>query len=85
MTMVPRQKRSYVPATLMERTLLMAIERGHLAHFVFDQGQSRGHRFLNHALQALCNLPPAKRALAHGQLKSRFVSYALGKVPDPMG
>jgi ferredoxin len=85
MTMVPRPKRGYVPATLMERTLLMAIERGHLAHFVFDQGQSRGHRFLNHALQALCNLPPAKRALAHGQLKSRFVSYALGKVPDPMG
>lgn len=85
MTMVPRPERRYVPASLMERTLRMAIERGHLAHFVFDQGAGRGARFLNQVLQTLCALPPAQRALASEQFKSRFVRFALGTVPDPTG
>lgn len=85
MQMVTRPIRPYVPASIMERTLRMAIERGHLAHFVFDQGMGRGHRFLNQALQTICNLPAAQKALANEQLKSRFVRFALGTVSDPTG
>jgi ferredoxin len=85
MKMKPRTKRPVVPRTIMERTLRMAIERGHLPHFVFDQGAGRGARFMNHVLQGLCALPAAQRVLASEQLKSRFVRFALGAVKDPTG
>jgi ferredoxin len=83
MTMAPRRERPYVPATLMERTLRMAIERGHVAHFIADQALGRGPRFLNLAIQTLCKLPAAQRVMASEQFKSRFVRFVLGTVPDP--
>jgi ferredoxin len=84
-TMAPRAERAYVPATLMERTMRMAIERGHVAHFVADQALGRGPRFLNLVLRTLCSLPAAQRAMANEQFKSRFVRFALGTVRDPTG
>ena len=50
-----------------------------------DGGESRGHRFLNRALQVLTRMPPADRLLASRQLRSRFVRVALKQVPDPGG
>jgi ferredoxin len=85
LTMAPRHDRSYVPATLMERTVRMAIERGHVAHFVADQALGRGPRFLNLVLRTLTSLPAAQRVLASEQVKSRFVRFALGTVRDPTG
>jgi hypothetical protein len=55
----------------------MALERGRLAHLLVDQGAGRGSHFLNGVLRALTHLPPAERALASEQVKSRFVKAAL--------
>jgi Pyruvate/2-oxoacid:ferredoxin oxidoreductase delta subunit len=79
MRMGRREKRPYVPANAVERTLRMVLERGNLADLLFDEGESRGHRALNQLLKALTRLPPAQRALASEQVKSRFVKAVLGK------
>ena len=76
-------ERRPVPKNAIEKSIRMAMERGRLAHLIVDEGTSRGHRFLNTALRALTRLPPAERALASEQLKSRFVAQALKAVLDP--
>ena len=85
LTMVRRAERSHVPVNSIERVIRMSIERGRLAHLLIDQGESRGHGFLNRAIQAIVRLPAAERALASEQVKSRFVRMALSKVRDPSG
>ncbi len=85
MTMERRPKRPHVPLNAIERTVRMALERGKLPHLLFDEGASRGSRFLNHVVRGICALPAAQRALASEQLKSRFVRFALGTVRDPTG
>ncbi len=75
--MVRGAERPAVPANTLERVLRMAIERGRLAHLLFDEGASRGSRFLNHVVQALNRLPASQRLLAREQVKSRFVRQAL--------
>lgn len=69
--------RPFVPANTIERVLRMAIERGRLAHLLFDEGSSRGSRFLNHVIQALNRLPASQQLLAREQVKSRFVRQVL--------
>ncbi len=85
MKMNRAEHRPYVPANAVERSLRMAIERGRLPHLLFDEGESRGARFLNRAVQTLCELPAAQRALASEQVRSRFVRFALRTVSDPTG
>jgi NAD-dependent dihydropyrimidine dehydrogenase PreA subunit len=68
-----RVKRPEVPASGLERVVLMALERGHLPGLVFDEGEGRGSRFLAKLTRALASLPPVERALADRQLRSRFV------------
>ncbi|MBP1688075.1 MAG: 4Fe-4S ferredoxin [Deltaproteobacteria bacterium] len=80
MTMARRPKRRYVPANAIERSLRMAIERGHLAQLLFDAGGSRGSRFLNQVFRTLTRLPGVQRALASEQVKSRFLRAALARV-----
>jgi ferredoxin len=72
-----------VPQDAVEKAIRIALEHGRLAHLVFDEGASRGHRALNRMLSALLALPPISRALADEQLRSRFVRFALSRVPDP--
>ena len=83
LTLERRAERSDVPANPLDRTLRMCIERGKLPHLLFDEGASRGTRFLNQCVKALQRLPGAQRALASEQLKSRFVRQVLKVVPDP--
>jgi Pyruvate/2-oxoacid:ferredoxin oxidoreductase delta subunit len=75
--MVRSDNQPFVPANTLERVLRMAIERGRLAHLLFDEGASRGSRFLNHVIQALNRLPASQKLLAREQVKSRFVRQAL--------
>jgi ferredoxin len=79
MHMVRRADQPYVPETGMERVLRMAIERGHLAQLLFDEGAGRGSRFLSQAFRTLTRLPGAQRVLASEQVTSRFLRAALGK------
>jgi ferredoxin len=80
MHMDRRAERRYVPENTMERALRMALERGRLAHLLFDEGAGRGSRFLNHMVQALCRMPVADRVLASEQVRSRFIRKALSSI-----
>ena len=82
MHMVRREKQAHIPLNVIEKSVRMAIERGRLAHLLVDQGASRGSHFLNAVIKALSHLPPAERALASEQLKSRFVKAALERIKD---
>lgn len=83
MQMVRRDARPYVPSNGIERMLRMALERGHLADLLFDEGASRGSRFLNQVVRALVALPGAERMLASEHVRSRFLRAALARVKDP--
>jgi len=83
--MVRTHDQPYVPLSAVEKAIRQAIERGRLAHLLVDQGESRGHRFLNQVLDTLIHLPVATRLLAGEQVQSRFVRAALNRVKDPTG
>ncbi len=80
-----RTPQPYVPVETMERVVRMALERGKLPHLMFDMGASRGSRFLNRVVRALCALSPVERALATEQVRSRFVRYALRSAHAAIG
>lgn len=79
LTMVRRSEQPYVPSNAVERSVRMAIERGHLAGLLFDEGAGRGVRFLNQAVRVLTDLPLAQRILASEQVTSRFLRVAMGR------
>jgi len=83
MKMVTRQERPHVPQNVIERSVRMSLERGRLAHLVFDEGSSRGAHFLNRVVQALGRLPVTDKILASEQLQSRFIAQAIATVRDP--
>jgi hypothetical protein len=66
-----------VPASLAEKMVRMAMERGNLADLLFDAGEGLGQRFVRDALAAVLKLPPGKALLASKQLRSRFVRAAV--------
>ncbi|HZY04590.1 MAG TPA: 4Fe-4S dicluster domain-containing protein [Anaeromyxobacteraceae bacterium] len=80
LTMKRAAARPSVPANAMERVVRMALERGHLAQLLFDEGASRGAGFLGNIVGALARLGPVQKAAASDALKSRFVRYALGQM-----
>ena len=84
MHMEARAQRPRVPVNGVERAVRQMLERGRLPHLVADEGASRGSRFLNHVLQAICSLPVAQQMVASEQLQSRFVSAMLSRTrPEP--
>lgn len=76
-----RTQPSHVPENSIERVVRQMVERGRLADLLFDEGESRGAAFLNHAVNAITHLPAAERALASEQVKSRFVRFVLNNTP----
>ncbi len=80
-SMERRAEPSHVPVNTIERVVRQMVERGRLADLLFDESESRGAAFLNHAVRAITHLPPAERALASEQVKSRFVSFVVQNAP----
>jgi ferredoxin len=78
LTLAPAPQRVYTPDNVMEKIALQAIERGKLQELLFNDPARITHRTLGALLRTIANLPPAKQALASGQLKSRFVSLMTG-------
>jgi Pyruvate/2-oxoacid:ferredoxin oxidoreductase delta subunit len=76
-----RAKPSHVPENTIERVVRQMLEHGRLADLLFDESESRGAAFLNHAVKAITKLPAAERALASEQVKSRFVDFVLKNAP----
>ncbi len=82
-SMVARPERPHVPLNAIDRVVRTAMDRGRLSDLLFDEGQSRGAKFLNRTMHALGRLPAAQRLLASEQLRSRFVRQALKIGGDP--
>ena len=80
-TMERGKQPSHVPVNTIERVVRQMLERGRLADLLFDESESRGAAFLNHAVKAITKLPVAERALASEQVQSRFVDFVLKNTP----
>ena len=80
-SMERREAPSHVPENTIERVVRQMVEHGRLADLLFDESESRGAAFLNHAVQAITKLPAAQRALASDQVRSRFVQFVVKNAP----
>ena len=76
-SMERRAAPTHVPENTIERVVRQMVEHGRLADLLFDESESRGAAFLNHAVRAITHLPAAERALASEQVRSRFVRFVL--------
>jgi ferredoxin len=72
-TLMPREERVITPVDSVRRTVAMAVERGTLQHLIFDNHAIASHRAMAAVLGAILRLPPVKRAMARGQLGSRYL------------
>ena len=72
-TFKPRAKRTYTPETMLERYLVMAIERGKLADLIFSAPENLTQRALHRVVKGLENSSPVKAALAVAPLRSAFL------------
>ncbi len=79
LTMDARPQRVLTPTSTLERVVRMAVDRGRIHHLLFDDGKGLPTLVANRALGALLDLPPARRALARDQLRSRFVQGVMDR------
>jgi ferredoxin len=68
-----RGQRVITPVNSVHRVVLMAIERGKLQNFLFDNQVLLSHRTMAAVLGVILKLPPAKQILASNQFKSRYL------------
>ncbi len=80
--MKQRAKRTLTPETTLERILLMAIERGKLQHFLFDDMEGPTSEFLKSLTGAFLNLPLPKRLLLNKEIRSRFLDFINKRAPS---
>ena len=79
-----RPQRVLTPVDTTHRTVVMAVERGTLQNLIFDHQVLESHRALAAVLGAVLRLPPVKRTLAAGLLKSRYVSALIERFSTPV-
>ena len=79
-TLARRERTVVTPVNTAHRVVLMAVERGNLQNLIFDNHALSSHRAMAAILGAVLALPPAKRSLAAGLLKSRYVAAALDRL-----
>ena len=72
-----RPERVITPVNSAHRLVLMAIERGKLQNFIFENQALLSHRAMAAILGVILRLPPVKRALAGRQLKSRYLEHLM--------
>ncbi len=82
LAMKRRAKRTLTPETTLERILLMAIERGKLQHFLFDDIEGPTGEFLKSLTGAFLNLPLSKRLLLNREVQSRFLDFINKRAPS---
>ncbi|SDT93923.1 4Fe-4S dicluster domain-containing protein [Desulfobacula phenolica] len=68
-----RETKILTPLDSMHRVVVMAIERGTLQDFIFDNRVLLSHRAMAAVLGVFFKLPLIKRILANRQLKSRYL------------
>lgn len=70
--MAPRAKRVFVPETTFDRMIHMAMERGKLSNFIFDDPSRLSHRALGRIASLLEKSSPVKALLAIEPIRSVF-------------
>ncbi len=72
------------PIDTAERVVRMAIERGKLQNFIFDNRLLFSHRAMAALLGVVLRLPPLKRALASRQIGSAYLDriIELARIPE---
>jgi ferredoxin len=79
LVLVRRGERVISPVSSAHRAVVMAIERGTLAHLVFDNQAHVSHRAMAAVLGVILKLPPLKQALASKQMKSRYLAALINR------
>lgn len=79
LSMKRRKQRVITPENVMERVLTMALERGKLQNFIFDNPDNSSYEFLGRLIGVILNLPPVKRILLQKEIKSKFVNFLMSK------
>ncbi|RJP78459.1 MAG: 4Fe-4S dicluster domain-containing protein [Desulfobacteraceae bacterium] len=74
-----RKERVVTPLNTIHNFVIMAIERGKLHHFIFDNQALLSHRMMAAILGVIIKLPPIQQALAREQVKSRYLEYLISK------
>ncbi|MBE0497461.1 MAG: 4Fe-4S dicluster domain-containing protein [Campylobacterales bacterium] len=70
-------KRILTPVNGAHRAVMMAIERGKLQHFIFDNQALLSHRMMATILGVILKLPPLQQIMASQQIKSRYLGKLL--------
>jgi ferredoxin len=68
-----RPERIITPLNSTHKAVLMAIERGKLQNFIFDNQALVSHRAMAAVLGVILKLPPLKQAMASKQMRSRYL------------
>jgi ferredoxin len=71
--MKSRPQKVFIPDTVFDQRVKMAIERGKLADLIFDDPEKMGHRLLGRIMRNLENSSPFKAAMAIDPLQSAFL------------
>ena len=77
--LVPLARRVITPLNSAHRTVVMAIERGKLAHLIFDNRVLFSHRALSAVLGVILKLPPIRQIMASAQVKSRYLETLVSR------
>ena len=72
--MKSRAQRVFTPETVFDRIVSMAIERGKLAHVLFQDPEKLSHRAVGRIVNALEKSSPFKAAMAVEPLRSAFLN-----------
>lgn len=65
---------------MVNRTVVMAVERGTLQHLICDNQVLHNFRALAAVLGTILKLPPVKRTLASRLLQSRYLEAAISRL-----
>ncbi|WP_371372342.1 ATP-binding protein [Sporomusa aerivorans] len=77
--MVKRAQQVMVPETTFDRMVSMAIERGKLSNFLFDDPSRLSHRALGRVASILERSAPVKALMATKPIRSTFLAAAAAK------
>ena len=78
--LVPRPRRVFTPETVLDRVIVMAVERGQLGDLLLDTLSAAGPRAVARALQVLERTPAAEALRAIEPLRSAFLKALLAVV-----
>jgi ferredoxin len=80
LSLASRPERVITPLDSVHKAVLMAVERGKLQNFIFDNQVLASHRAMAAVLGVLLRLPPVKLAMASRQMKSRYLEALVRRI-----